>query len=328
MTAHREQWTFAAKAARAAALGASALWLLDREEPGEAPLDSEQRTRTTGSAQLPVLFFERATAAPWFADAGGLREVQRALDQGRKVEVRLPLRAEWNVAMTRPAPLATANVLGVLPGRGEHSRELVVLGAHHDHIGNGVVGSLGGKEAVGHVHPGADDNASGVAGLLDLARRCQARGAQDRTMVFAAFGAEELGQLGSRWFLEHLDAAAPVVAMIDLNMIGRGRSRRLVIYGAGTGQGFGDCLKSAAAAAGLVVDVRDRTNFRSDQSVFVTSGVPSLWFTTGLHDQYHRPGDVPGLVECEAALRILDGIDQLVRDLAAGPRHAFVEAPR
>jgi len=112
--------------------------------------------------------------------------------------------------------------------------------------------------------------------------------------------------------------------MLDLNMIGRGRSSRLFVYGAGTGQGLDEILRSAAAASRVPFDRRDRSSYRSDQGVFLASAIPSLLFTTGLHDQYHRPSDVPALIEHDAAIRILDLIDQVVRDLATGSRHAFV----
>jgi hypothetical protein len=322
--AHKESLTFAAKVATAQALGAAALWLVDREDPGEPPLDLAQLSRTTGSAEIPVVFIERRAATSWFASAGGLAAVQSKLDVGGKVEVRLDVRAELKVVMARAKPLATANVLGQLPGRDDLRHELVVVGAHLDHIGHGTFGSLGGAEAVGKVHPGADDNASGIAGLLELARRAKARASNERTIVFAAFDAEELGQQGSAWFLAHLATPRDLVAMVDLNMIGRGRSSRLFVYGVSTGQGLDDLLRSAAAASSLPFDRRDRSSYRSDQSVFLAAAIPSLLFTTGLHEQYHRPADVASLVEHDAAMRILDGIDQVVRDLATGPRHAFV----
>lgn len=322
--AHKESLTFAAKAANAQALGAAALWIVDREDPGEPPFDLAQVSRATGSAQIPVVFVERRAVAPWLANAGGLSAVQNALDRGRRVEAHLNVRADCKIVMTQPGPLAVANVLGQVPGSGALGHELVLVGAHHDHIGDGTLGSLGGPEAAGKVHPGADDNASGVAGLLELARRAKARASNERTIVFAAFDAEELGQQGSAWFLAHLATPRDLVAMVDLNMIGRGRSSRLFVYGASTGQGLDELLRAAAAATSLPFDRRDRSSYRSDQGVFLAAAIPSLLFTTGLHEQYHRPTDAPALVELDAAVRILDGIDQVVRDLATGPRHAFV----
>jgi hypothetical protein len=321
---HKEALTFAAKAATAQALGAAALWIVDREDPGEPPLDLDQVSRATGVSQIPVVFVDRRAVAPWFASAGGLAAVQSKLDGGGKVEGKLDVRAELNVGMVRAKPLAAVNVVGQIPGRGALCHEVVVVGAHHDHIGNGTFGSLGGAEAVGRVHPGADDNASGVAGMLELARRAKARAAHERTIVFAALDAEELGQQGSAWFVAQLPSPPDLVAMLDLNMIGRGRSSRLFVYGAGTGQGLDEILRSAAAASRVPFDRRDRSSYRSDQGVFLASAIPSLLFTTGLHDQYHRPSDVPALIEHDAAIRILDLIDQVVRDLATGSRHAFV----
>jgi Zn-dependent M28 family amino/carboxypeptidase len=206
---------------------------------------------------------------------------------------------------------------------------MVVVGAHHDHLGRGEFGSMATAEEAGKVHPGADDNASGVAGVLALARRWQQRPAGKRTIVFAAFGAEEFGQLGShRWLASGAPATRSIVAMIDLDMIGRGRSGRLSVYGSDSGAGFRALLEQQQKALGLAAQLRDRSSYRSDQNEFLACGIPALLFTTGVHDQYHRPGDVPGLVEVTAAVRIVDLVDQMLQNLVDGAERPLFVPPQ
>jgi hypothetical protein len=322
--AHLQALTFGAKAAAAAARGAVALVVVDRGDRGHEELDAALVRRTRGTTAIPVAWLHRSAAARCFAGGdAGLRAAVAALDENRPPPaLRAGAALDLRIELQRRPPRTTANVVGLLPGScPERADEIVVVGAHHDHIGRGEFGSLAAPEEVGLVHPGADDNASGVAGLLELARRCRGRGAARRSIVFAAFGAEELGQHGSRWFLDHLPATGQVVAMIDLNMIGRGSSGQTTVYGVDTGTGLRALVQRAA---GRTLQQRDRTSFRSDQGEFLGRGVPALLFTTGLHEQYHRPGDVPELVEVPAALAIVDVVDAVLQGLAAGPAPRFV----
>jgi aminopeptidase YwaD len=333
------QLTFACKAANAARRGAVALVIVDRDDSDDRSLDAATVRGVKGSAALPLLWVDRAAAAAWWrGGAAGLARAQRDLDAGRAPAPLLPVDLDVHVLLSRRPARATANVIGLLPGR--EDGELVVVGANHDHIGRGEFGSLAGAGAIGRVHPGADDNASGVAGVLELARRAGERPRARRGIVFAAFGAEELGQAGSCWFVDQRPPGAPalagargaaggrIAAMIDLHMIGRGRTGCLAAYGTGTGEGLAALVAECAAGRGLSVQSCDRAGWRSDQSSFVRGSVPSLLFTTGMHGQYHRPTDVPELVEVDAALRVVDLVDDVLQALADGPRLGFVEPSR
>lgn len=333
--AHLPALSFRAKVALAERHGAAALLVVERSGRREGALDPARVRRATGAAGVPVCWLDRRVAARWFeGGAEGLTAAETALDGGGPPAGLLPGAAvALRVALERPPPRRTANVLGLVPGTDPAcAGELVVVGAHHDHIGRGEFGSLAPPAEAGRIHPGADDNASGIAAMLALAAGHRARGGSRRTVVFAAFGAEELGQRGSRWFLEHAPAGR-IVAMLELNMVGRGRSGGLTVYGAGTGEGLRARLVELTAGltageAGLRARLRDRTTYRSDQSAFVAAGVPALLLTTGLHDQYHRPGDVPELVEVPAALRIVGFAGRCLAEFADGPRRAFVPAGR
>jgi Zn-dependent M28 family amino/carboxypeptidase len=160
--------------------------------------------------------------------------------------------------------------------------------------------------------------------MLELARRVAAHGPMRRTLVFAAFGAEEFGQLGSRAFL----ARGPIqrgaiVAMVDLDMIGRARSGTPMWFGVDSGSGLRQLLEQHARRLHLQPLLRATEPPRSDIDAFLGQQIPAVLFTTGLHAQYHRPGDVPELIECEPALRWLDCVEALVGDLANGERSKF-----
>lgn len=322
--------SFRQKIAAAVARGAVAVLLVDRDDGPGLALTADAVRRASGAASVPCAWLERAVAGRLFG-ASWLEAAQRALD-GDRPAAPLAQRSviKGQIALVRQQARATANVLGrVDASAAEAMATWVVVGAHHDHIGRGEFASLAPPADIGRVHPGADDNASGTAALLELARRFAARPPARRPVVFAAFGGEELAQAGSRWFVDAVPAGVRVAAMLDLNMIGRARSHGLTVFGSGSGRGF-DALLSAAATAvpELAIRLRDRSSYRSDQGSFLARRVPALLLTTGLHDQYHTPGDVPDLVEVGAALLVVDFVEHVVRALADGPEPAFVDGGR
>jgi len=212
--------------------------------------------------------------------------------------------------MAGPRPdLQSANLVGLLRGSDPELRsEYIVIGAHYDHLGRGTFGSLA-RDAVGQVHPGADDNASGVAALLLLAEylAAQDRPATGRSLLFVAFGAEELGMHGSKHFLE--DSPVPrskIVAMINLDMIGRAGADRLRIEGVASGLGLRGLVRSACDDCGREVRIRDRASSRSDHWNFLQAGIPALFINSGIHEQYHRPTDVLELIQIGPALQTID----------------------
>jgi aminopeptidase YwaD len=189
-----------------------------------------------------------------------------------------------------PIVLSTANVSGVLPGR--EGAPVLVVGAHMDHLGEGTSSSL--APGVKAVHNGADDNASGVAVILELARVLGALPVEQRpyTVHFVAFGAEEMGLLGSKHYVEHLDPVlrGRMVAMINFDMVGRlGGEQGLVIAGMGTSSVWPRLVDAARGEQ----DVRasDDGYGASDQTSFYEAGLPVLHFFTGTHSDYHKPSD-------------------------------------
>ena len=272
-----------------------------------------------GGAEIPAAWVSREVADTLLAGPGGsLSERQIALDRSARTAAGpQPDRVvRLRVSMGPPRPeLETANVVGLSVGSDPVLREeYVVIGAHHDHLGRGEVGSLA-PEMVGVVHPGADDNASGLAAMLILARQMAAHGdpAPRRSILFVAFGAEELGLRGSSVFLQECPVPrSSIVAMINLDMIGRATPDRLRVEGVGSGAGLADLVEAARAAVRCELRTRETATPRSDHWSFLRGGIPALFVHSGVHDQYHRPTDVACLVRVDEAVRVT----QLVRELA------------
>lgn len=185
----------------------------------------------------------------------------------------------------------TANVVGILPGTDPQLREeAVVVGAHYDHLGRGGEGSLAPDE-VGAIHPGADDNASGTAAVMGLARALAGAGGLPRTVVFVAFAGEEMGLLGSGHYVKH--PAFPLdktVLMLNLDMVGRLRDK-LYVAGVDSGTGLRRVVEEAARGLGLRLEPRGDPFAPSDHTSFYTATRPVLLVFTGAHGEYHRPGD-------------------------------------
>ncbi len=205
-------------------------------------------------------------------------------------------RAELTVALKRKQATAY-NVVGRISA-GKKTSNAVVIGAHYDHLGMGGHGSL--APGVDAPHNGADDNASGVAALLEVARVLSARRAElPRDVVLIAFAGEELGVLGSTALMrsppERL-APGDIVAMLNMDMVGRLRDGKLQVLGGDSAPEWAELVQPACAAAGLACNVTGGGFGPSDQTPFYGAGVPVLHFFTGSHAQYHTPDDDAALI--------------------------------
>jgi hypothetical protein len=227
-------------------------------------------------------------------------------------------------------PIAVKNVVGVLEGSGPHADETIVVGAHYDHLGFGGSGSLqfGSKD----IHNGADDNASGTALMMELARRLARRtDPLPRRVVFMAFSGEERGLLGSRHYVEHpLYPLANTVTMLNFDMVGRlNPSSEITVFGAGTSPGFEELIKALAGSQGLKPTIVEGTAMQfnaSDHASFYYKDVPVIFTFTGTHADYHRPSDDTPRINFEGMARIADYAELLLLDVARRPtRPAFVK---
>ncbi|MCA9290875.1 MAG: ChaN family lipoprotein [Phycisphaerales bacterium] len=194
-------------------------------------------------------------------------------------------------------PTTARNVVGALRGKEPGwATQSVVLGAHYDHLGAGWPDVHAGDE--GRIHPGADDNASGVAVMIELARTLAAEGAGRRTIVFVAFSAEECGLHGSRFYVAHPTLpAADLRAMVNLDTVGRLGDGEISIHATGTADEWPHIFRGV----GFVTGIRSRSIAArvggSDQESFIDAGIPAVQIFTGAHADYHRPTDTIDLVD-------------------------------
>jgi len=196
------------------------------------------------------------------------------------------------------------NVIGLLPGKGTLADEYIVVGAHLDHLGQGSFGSRDRKNAGRRLHPGADDNASGSAGIIliadKMARDYEAagEGASLRSVLFMGFSAEESGLNGSNYYANH--PIAPIekhVLMMNFDMIGRIKDRRLSLSGAGTGAGLQEFLDPIIDASPLAIVQPERMSGASDHTSFMRKKMPVLFaIIADFHADYHTPRDVSSLI--------------------------------
>lgn len=228
---------------------------------------------------------------------------------------------------------AMRNILALVPGNDPTcDRELLVVGAHYDHVGYGTPANSNGP--TGLIHNGADDNASGVAALLELAEVLQALpGGLRRPVLFAFWDGEEKGLLGSWHFVrtrpQPLRAMQPVF-MVNLDMVGRLRGRRVEIYGGRTMTGMRRLLVDANRETQLELVLDWDIVDDSDHFPFIESRIPTVMLHTGLHDEYHRPSDDVELVNTEgveAVARLALGIVTALAD-SPGSLPGFREASR
>jgi aminopeptidase YwaD len=260
---------------------------------------------------------KNSVAESWFQSTGkSLQEVQGQINSTSKPASfafpdTLHLWLHIDIETTRAT---VNNVLAWLPGQTD---EYVMIGAHYDHLGRGNFDSLAPSQ-IGQVHPGADDNASGTAGVLELARLLARRGGQlKRSILFMNFAGEELGLLGSAaWVKDPTRPLAKAVAMINMDMIGRIKDDKVYIGGVGTGSSFKSVLEQAQKDASFKIEYSAGGYSSSDHTSFVTKKIPVLFFFSGLHSDYHKPSDTWDKINAPSAARLLDMVGNVAVQLA------------
>lgn len=264
----------------------------------------------------------RSVAEAVLARTGrSLQELQAAIDRDLKPQSFLVAgtTAEIHARLIREHGRAW-NVIGTLRGADPALRDqAVVVGAHYDHLGYGGETSLA-PSRYGEIHPGADDNASGVAGVIGLARTLAVSGGARRTVVFVAFAGEEMGLLGSARYVGAPSVPLErTVAMLNLDMIGRLREDRLYVFGADTGREFRGVLEVANRDSALRLRSSGDGYGPSDHTPFYAKDRPVLFFFTGPHEDYHRPSDTPDKINAPGMERVVRLIAGVLREVADGP---------
>ncbi|MEO5337047.1 MAG: M28 family peptidase [Magnetospirillum sp. WYHS-4] len=295
-----------------------------------------------GLSSLAGIAIDAATASGLLAAADAApHDLARRLDKGEPLPG-FDLPGVMLAATTDVLREARSgrNVLARLHAGGRADAPAVVLGAHVDHLGRGETsGSLARDDEKGQVHPGADDNASGVAALLAAARdlTLQARMGRlpaKRDILFAAWSGEELGVLGSSHFLGRIakEAEPPsrIAAYLNMDMVGRLRDR-LNLFGTGSSPAWRGLIERIAPPLGLDVTLKDDSYLPSDATPFYIKGIPVLHAYTGIHGEYHSPRDTADLVNHEGLAAVSRLMARLVRELALAadpPAYVLQDRPK
>ena len=262
------------------------------------------------------------TLAQRLLDAQGknLADLQKQIDAGLSPQTFAVTGVQARIEMdVEPVRKEVRNVVGVLPGTDPAAgREMVIVGAHYDHLGRGGRSSLS-PSLIGQIHNGADDNASGTAGLIEIAAALAHDPApRRRSYVFIAFAGEELGLRGSAYWASHPGRdLSKAVAMINMDMIGRVRNNQVILSGVGTSPAFGELVKTAATENGLELKTSQSGYGASDHTSFYTKNIPVLFFFSGLHADYHRPSDDWEQINAEGATKIVGMAYTICRRLDA-----------
>jgi len=296
---------------------------------GDGEEDLLTRFGSVGGPENVGLLFaqvKNAAADDWFHAAGkSLKDVQDQINSSSKAaSFAFPdsLRATLTVDV-ETTHATVNNVLAYLPGKTD---EYVIVGAHYDHLGRGTFDSLAPSQ-IGQIHPGADDNASGTAGVLELARILSPlKGQLQRGILFMSFAGEELGLLGSAaWVKDPTKPLDKAVAMLNMDMIGRIKDNKVYIGGVGTGSSLQKLLEQAHGDSPLKFELSQSGYTSSDHTSFVTKRIPVLFFFSGLHSDYHKPSDTWDKISPDPATQLLNIVARLTVELASdSERPAFI----
>jgi aminopeptidase YwaD len=325
------------KASKARELGARVLIVVTGPEDSDTDdLMKLSFDNATGNAGLPAVNITRKTADLLLASAGkNIKELQKGINQSKSPRsLELPkvfMRLKTDLKEIRET---TKNVVGYLEGNDPVLKnQMIIFGAHYDHLGMGGEGSGSLKPDTVAIHHGADDNASGTSGVLELAQAFSGmKSTLKRSMLFISFTGEELGLLGSGYYANHpllpLDRA---IAMINMDMIGRLNNRTLIVYGVGTSPGFEELVKKHNKDSAFVLKLNKDGYGPSDHASFYGKQIPVFHFFTDIHSDYHRPSDTFDKLNYEGEekiVRYIEGIAEELDQSTDRPQYVAVETPR
>jgi Tol biopolymer transport system component len=270
-------------------------------------------------AGIPVIQVKRSVAESWLKGSGiDLLDFQKAVDRDlQPLSKATGLKIDANVALNAKY-VKTENVAGIISGKGSLASEVVVVGAHYDHLGLGGERSMRPNDRA--VHNGADDNASGTVAVLLAAeqlKRSLANVPSHRTIVVALFSAEEVGLAGSSHFVANPPLpVAKTVAMINLDMVGRLRDDQLVALGSESAPQWNALIETAAKGSSLKITSRGDGYGPSDQTSFYAVQIPVIHLFTGTHEQYHTPDDDAATLNAEGGAKVAQFTASLAGQIA------------
>jgi hypothetical protein len=325
------------KASKAKDLGAKALIVVT------GPLESDtddliklSYDQAIGNAGIPAVNITRATADGILRSSGTtIKKLQDDIITSKRPHsmtinnVKVDIHTDIETISNH-----SSNVIGYLEGTDPTLKnDVIVIGAHYDHLGYGGEGSGSLKPDTVAIHHGADDNASGTAGLLELAQAFSFRRAElKRSVLFISFSGEEEGLLGSEYYVKNptipLDRT---VAMINMDMIGRLHNRKLIVYGTGTSGEFDSLVTRPNADSSFVLSLVKDGFGPSDQSSFYGKKIPVYFFFTDLHSDYHRPSDTWDKLNYDGMEKVVRFVEKVALEVdqeVTKPKYIAVEMPK
>ncbi|HNW90165.1 MAG TPA: M20/M25/M40 family metallo-hydrolase [Bacteroidales bacterium] len=281
------------------------------------PLDQEKSNARSGIA---VLNISRKTADKILSVTGKtIKQLEQAIDSTRKsITIGMPGNINSQIKINQKK-VKTSNVVAVCMS-GQNTDEYIVVGAHYDHLGMGGKNSGSRNTDTVAVHNGADDNASGTAIMMELARRYSQTGLKGKfNIIFVAFSAEESGLLGSAWFVQHLPVdKKKIKLMLNFDMLGRLNAfKTLSVGGTGTFSDAEKLLIHNADTNLLKLSFSKEGYGPSDHASFYSDSIPVIYFNTGVHTDYHLPADDYDKINCNGMLTITDYITKVIDDICS-----------
>ncbi len=313
---------FMAKAEQAIKRGAKAILIVNpvaEKDPSAVDKLYDFAAGRGMTLDIPMVNITRSAANEMLEAAGmpTIRQLQRRIERTKQ-----PCSAELRgVTVNGYVDIAkeqtpVKNVIAVIRGEGPLADEYVVVGAHFDHLGV-AANWRKPNDSTQYIHNGADDNASGTAGLLMLAQALKYGQPLKRSVVFIAFTAEESGLLGSKYWVEHPTVPIKsVVAMLNMDMIGRLKDDVLQVGGMGTGADFKEMVERLAKSYDFKLHDGGGGRGPSDHSSFYGADIPVLFFFTGMHKQYHAPDDDADLVNYDGGVRVARFVMDCLTEIA------------
>jgi len=287
-------------------------------------LSGGPRQQEESDMGIPAVHAKRGPLIEAFKAAGkDLAAAEAAIDKGAMPQsfelMGSKARISTEIVRSRKT---IRNVIGGIDGSDPKLKDQwIVVGAHYDHLGLGNRNSLAPSQ-IGQVHHGADDNASGTAGVMELARLAAGnRPEWKRSMLFMAFAGEEIGLLGSSNFVNHPTVPLNQVdAMINMDMIGRLNNDRVYVGGVGTSPTLKPVVSELDKEPGLQLEFSESGYGASDHMSFNAKKIPVLFFFSGLHTDYHKPSDTADKINAPGAVRVLSLVYATMDRLSADPK--------
>ncbi len=279
-------------------------------------------SQTLVDVGIPVVYVTRKVANLILGDVNyKIEQLEDMIINGKRpysCSVKPVVKGNFSIVITKAV---TNNIIGILTGNDPKLKdEFVVIGAHFDHLGLGGKGTGSRMPDTTAIHNGADDNASGVATMLELAAKLASEKKPARSIVFVAFSAEEIGLVGSRNFVEKPEIdPAKMVAMINFDMVGRlsRDDHSILIGGTGTAAEFDSLLHLILKPLTLKATFSPDGYGPSDHASFYSSHIPVLFVSTGPHDDYHTPFDDVDKINFDGQKTVTDFALALVNQLAS-----------